>query len=46
MILPLIKYGSSTLRKKAFNIDKGDSFSELAQNMAVTLKNADSIGLA
>ncbi len=46
MILTIIKYGSSILRKKAFDIDKGDSFWELAQNMALTLKNADGIGLA
>jgi len=46
MILPIIKYGSSTLRKKAFEIDKGDSFSELTQNMRQTLKNAEGIGLA
>lgn len=46
MILPIIKYGASTLRKKAFEIDKGDSFSELTQNMMQTLKNAEGIGLA
>ncbi len=46
MILPIIKYGSSTLRKKAFDIDKGDNFSEIAANMTDTLKKADGIGLA
>ena len=46
MILPIIKYGSATLRKKAFDVDKGDFFSELTQNMMLTLKKADGIGLA
>ncbi|MBN2480460.1 MAG: peptide deformylase [Bacteroidales bacterium] len=46
MILPIIKYGSSKLRKKAFDIDKGDDFLTLAANMALTLKNAEGIGLA
>ena len=46
MILPIIKYGSATLRKKAFDVDISDSFLELAQNMALTLKKADGIGLA
>ncbi len=46
MILPIIKYGSSMLRKKAFDIDKGDSFFKLVQNMVLTLKKADGIGLA
>lgn len=46
MILPIIKYGSATLRKKALEIDKGDSFSELTQNMMQTLKNTEGIGLA
>lgn len=46
MILPIIKYGSSTLRKKAFNIDKGDNISEIAASMFDTLKKAQGIGLA
>jgi peptide deformylase len=46
MILPIILYGSKVLRKKAFDMDKGDAFSETAQNMALTLKNAEGIGLA
>ncbi len=46
MILPIIKYGSPTLRQKAFDIDRGDSFLELAQNMILTLKNANGLGLA
>lgn len=46
MILPIIKYGSSTLRRKAFEIDKGDSFLQLARNMMQTMKNAEGIGLA
>jgi len=46
MIFPIIKYGSSTLRKKAFDIDKGDYFLDIAANMALTLKDAHGIGLA
>ena len=46
MILPIIKYGSSLLRKKGFDIDTGDNFNEMAGNMALTLKNAEGIGLA
>jgi len=34
------------LRKKAFDIDKGDNFSEIAANMALTLKKAEGLGLA
>ena len=46
MILPIIKYGSPTLRKKAFDLDAGDLFLEIAMNMADTLKKANGIGLA
>ena len=46
MLLPIIKYGSSLLRKKAFDIDLGDSFTEIGSNMMNTLKNAEGIGLA
>lgn len=46
MILPIVKYGSATLRKKAFDIDKEDSFLDLAANMFSTLKQAEGIGLA
>ena len=46
MNLPIIIYGSSVLRKKAFDIDKGDNFKELAVNMTSTLKNANGLGLA
>lgn len=46
MILPIIKYGSKVLRKKAFDLDKGDDFAETARDMMQTLKNADGIGLA
>lgn len=46
MIFRIIKYGSPTLRKKAFDIDKGDSFSEIATNMMLTLQQAEGIGLA
>jgi peptide deformylase len=46
MILPLVKYGSSLLRKNCFDIDAGEDFVELAANMSHTLKNAEGIGLA
>ena len=46
MVLPIELYGSSELRKKAFEIDKGDNFKELAANMSLTLKSARGIGLA
>jgi peptide deformylase len=46
MILPIVKYGSSTLRKKAFNVDGGDPFQEIASNMLATLKKAEGVGLA
>jgi peptide deformylase len=46
MILSIIKYGSPMLRKKAFDMDKGNDFKEISQNMLLTLKNAGGIGLA
>jgi len=46
MILPVIKYGSPLLRRRASEIDKGDPFTELASNMSLTLKQAKGIGLA
>jgi len=46
VILPILKYGSPILRNKAFVIDKGDAFKEIAENMALTLKKAAGIGLA
>ena len=44
--MPIIKYGSSILRKKAYNVDLGNHFSEIASDMKNTLKNAEGIGLA
>jgi len=46
MNLPIYMYGSPILRKKAFDIDKGDNFKELALNMMLSLKQANGIGLA
>lgn len=46
MILPVVKYGSPLLRKRAFDLDKEDNFREIAQNMLHTLKDAGGIGLA
>ena len=46
MVLPVIIYGNSVLRKKAFDIDKKDNFSDIGNNMSLTLKNARGLGLA
>ena len=44
--MPIVIYGSPVLRKKTFELDAGDDFAQLAENMKETLKNADGIGLA
>ena len=44
--MPIVIYGSPVLRKKTFEIDAGDDFVQLAENMKETLKNAGGIGLA
>jgi len=46
MKMPIVIYGSPVLRKKTFELDAGDDFVQLAENMKETLKNADGIGLA
>ena len=46
MILPIIKYGSPVLRKKAFDIDKEDNFFQLTKNMTLTLNKTGGIGMA
>lgn len=46
MILPIVKYGASILRQKALEIDKGDDFQNLTNNMMATLKQSKGIGLA
>ncbi len=46
MVLPVIIYGNSVLRKKAFDIDKEDNFSEIGTNISLTLKSARGLGLA
>jgi peptide deformylase len=46
MKMPIVIYGSSVLRKKTFELDTGDDFVQLAENMKETLKNAGGIGLA
>jgi len=46
MKMPIVIYGSSVLRKKTFEMDAGDDFIQLAENMKETLKNARGIGLA
>ena len=46
MILPIVLYGSKILRNKAYDIDAGDNFTELAANMTLTLKNQQGYGLA
>lgn len=44
--MPVIIYGSPVLRKKTFDIDAEDDFTEMAANMLETLKKARGIGLA
>jgi peptide deformylase len=44
--MPIVIYGSPALRKKTFELDAGDDFVQLAENMKETLKNAAGIGLA
>ncbi|WP_320112786.1 peptide deformylase [Draconibacterium orientale] len=46
MILPIVLYGSKILRNKAHDIDAEDNFTELAANMALTLKKQQGYGLA
>ena len=46
MILPIVLYGSKVLRNKAYDIDKGDNFIELASEMALTLKKYNGYGIA
>ncbi|MBN1144779.1 MAG: peptide deformylase [Bacteroidales bacterium] len=46
MVLPVILYGSSLLREKAFDINAGIDFKTIAENMSQTLKKAGGIGLA
>lgn len=46
MVLPVILYGSSKLREKAFDIDAGVDFKTISDNMSQTLKKAGGIGLA
>jgi peptide deformylase len=46
MVLPIILYGSTVLRKRAFDIDKEDNLKEIVSNMVGTLKQAKGIGLA
>ncbi len=43
MILPIVLYGSKILRNKAYDIDAGDNFTELAANMTLTLKKTTGI---
>lgn len=44
--MPIVIYGSPVLRKKTFDLDTGDDFVQLAENMKETLKYAQGIGLA
>ncbi|MFW5823085.1 MAG: peptide deformylase [Tangfeifania sp.] len=44
--MPIVIYGSPVLRKKTFELDAGDDFVQLAENMKETLKIAEGIGLA
>ena len=47
MILPIVAYGNSTLRKKCIEIDKDYSdLNYLIENMWQTMYNAEGVGLA
>lgn len=47
MILPIIAYGDSVLRKKCINIDKNHTdLDKLIANMRETMENAQGVGLA
>jgi peptide deformylase len=46
MLLPIIKYGASVLRKKAANINSPAQMKELSSNMFKTLKKYEGVGLA
>ena len=47
MILPIVAYGHSTLRKKCIEIDKDFSdLNNLIENMWHTMYNAEGVGLA
>lgn len=47
MILPIIAYGDSVLRKKCTNIDKNHTdLDKLIANMRETMENAQGVGLA
>ena len=47
MILPIVAYGNSTLRKKCVEIDKDYSdLNNLIENMWQTMYNAEGVGLA
>lgn len=46
MLLPIIKYGASVLRKKATNINSPAQIKELSSNMFKTLKKYEGVGLA
>ena len=46
MIIPIILYGSSILRKKLTDVFEPDEIDSLLKNMVQTLKKAEGIGLA
>ena len=47
MILPIVAYGQSTLRKKCIEINKDYSdLNNLIENMWQTMYNAEGVGLA
>lgn len=45
-LMEILKYGSSVLRKEAFDIDGHDNFLKLSEDMLFTLKKSNGIGLA
>ena len=47
MILPILSYGNSILKKKCLDIDSSyPKLSELIENMWETMYNAEGVGLA
>ena len=46
MELPVVIYGSPVLRKKSFNINTKDDYTELSSSMMQTLKKEKGVGLA
>ncbi len=46
MVVPIILYGSPAIRKHCIEVNETDNYSEIANILLETLKNAEGIGLA